>query len=70
MTENLQADGVQSRQTLFVRYCLKECYKMTLSIMKAYFKSNQRSLKKGNTYMTILNIHGYAGHPQNSAYQA
>ena len=21
MTENLQADGVQSRQTLFVRYC-------------------------------------------------
>jgi len=24
MTENLQADGVQSRQTLFVRYCLKE----------------------------------------------
>ena len=22
MTENLQADGVQSRQTLFVRYCL------------------------------------------------
>ena len=24
MTENLQADGVQSPQTLFVRYCLKE----------------------------------------------
>ena len=23
MTGNLQADGVQSRQTLFVRYCLK-----------------------------------------------
>jgi hypothetical protein len=23
MTENLQADGVQSRQTLFVRYCLE-----------------------------------------------
>ena len=23
MTENLQADGVQSRQTLFVRYCHK-----------------------------------------------
>ena len=23
MTENLQADGVQSRQTLFVRYCLR-----------------------------------------------
>jgi len=22
MTGNLQADGVQSRQTLFVRYCL------------------------------------------------
>ena len=25
MTENLQADGVQSRQTLFVRYCPWEC---------------------------------------------
>ena len=24
MTGNLQADGVQSRQTLFVRYCLKD----------------------------------------------
>jgi len=24
MTENLQADGVQSRQTLFVRYCLRK----------------------------------------------
>ena len=24
MTGNLQADGVQSRQTLFVRYCLKK----------------------------------------------
>ena len=23
LKENLQADGVQSRQTLFVRYCLK-----------------------------------------------
>jgi len=23
MTGNLQADGVQSRQTLFVRYCLR-----------------------------------------------
>ena len=25
MTGNLQADGVQSRQTLFVRYCLRVC---------------------------------------------
>jgi len=25
LKENLQADGVQSRQTLFVRYCLKKC---------------------------------------------
>jgi hypothetical protein len=24
MTGNLQADGVQSRQTLFVRYCLSK----------------------------------------------
>jgi hypothetical protein len=24
MTGNLQADGVQSRQTLFVRYCLRQ----------------------------------------------
>ena len=24
LKENLQADGVQSRQTLFVRYCLRE----------------------------------------------
>jgi len=28
MTGNLQADGVQSRQTLFVRYCLKEMWKI------------------------------------------
>jgi len=26
MTGNLQADGVQSRQTLFVRYCLKAAF--------------------------------------------
>ena len=26
LTGNLQADGVQSRQTLFVRYCLKYVY--------------------------------------------
>ena len=32
MTENLQADGVQSRQTLFVRYCLQfvRCYRILL----------------------------------------
>jgi len=27
MTGNLQADGVQSRQTLFVRYCLRKLLK-------------------------------------------
>ena len=32
MTENLQADSVQSRQTLFVRYCLQfvRCYRILL----------------------------------------
>ncbi|WP_455523255.1 hypothetical protein, partial [Ruminococcus sp.] len=32
LTGNLQADGVQSRQTLFVRYCLQfvRCYRILL----------------------------------------
>ena len=32
MTENLQADSVQSRQTLFVRYCFQfvRCYRILL----------------------------------------
>ena len=31
MTGNLQADGVQSRQTLFVRYCLQYCLVASIS---------------------------------------
>ena len=33
MTGNLQADGVQSRQTLFVRYCLE---RTAASVCKEY----------------------------------
>ena len=33
MTENLQADGVQSRQTRFVRYCLE---RTAASVCKEY----------------------------------
>ena len=34
MTGNLQADGVQSRQTLFVRYCLNGKYGATYPLPK------------------------------------
>ncbi len=34
LTGNLQADGVQSRQTLFVRYCLIEKKKLSASSVK------------------------------------
>ena len=32
LKENLQADGVQSRQTLFVRYCLKYSRQLHASV--------------------------------------
>ena len=39
---NLQADGVQSRQTLFVRYCLKQNDRI-----KSIFFVQRRSAKQG-----------------------
>jgi len=37
MTGNLQADGVQSRQTLFVRYCLRETlHKVCMELLTAF----------------------------------
>ena len=51
MTGNLQADGVQSRQTLFVRYCLK--------VLRLYLDTGNAVLKHlpyADSYNTL-----YAG---------
>ena len=51
MTGNLQADGVQSRQTLFVRYCLRK------SPLKRRHKVYLRKQRENPSVCSLRSIH-------------